>query len=242
MRATILIARPCTAGLGRTGARAVDVREPGAGCGLSRPHGDPRRRRDILCVRHADEARRRLDQHPGRKLQRPRPLALPRRRDAGKAALGVGNAGLLGAARPARRQALRHVSVGEAERLRRHAWHVPRRCDIRIAGRTVRRHRPPAQMRPRLRQHRPDGVRRLRRPASICSTGAPGSSRSGSRNSARTGCRSSAAANPSRSSGQTGVQGAFPVLSKVRGSCATTASIICSTPATIVAVPRPITR
>ena len=182
-----------------------------------------------------------MGQHPGRTLHRPRPLALSRRRNAGKAALGRGNAGLLGAARPARRSRYVMYFSGEPE---------PPMTGMDFAS--ALRH---PQIRP-LDRSSISAIRsyadkvsstsirwrsRIPQRASTCSTGGPGSTDQGP--GARPGpdvVRSSKRAKgpvwPNR------VQGCIPGPRRGIWVIRHALFIISSIRATIAAVPRPIMR
>ena len=117
-------------------------------------------RRLLLWLRYADAARRQMDQHPARRARptlctgsisatrsRRSPAGPRRRRTSGprtSSATGTGTSCII---RPSRTRRTSGMACASGSRPR------PRR-------RALHRHRPSAQVRPGIRQHRPDGVRR----------------------------------------------------------------------------------
>ena len=159
----------------------------------------------LLRLCDAVRARRQDGQYPGRALERPRRLAISRRRAAGQAGVGGARRRISGRPTCSATATLLHVLFGQARRRAegRQARAVPGGRHRVIARGAVHRHRPAAPVRRGLRQHRPDGVRRPgdRQAPALLGLGLPADQGAGAR--PPTTCRSRRAASRWTWSGRT---------------------------------------
>ena len=163
----------------------------------------------------------RMDQHPGRAVGRPRPLATISATRFRPSPAGPSTTQDFWAPTCVRDGAryIMYYSAKPDSSDERHGLCLGDRHG-ELAGRAVRRHRPSAPVRRELRQHRPDGVRRSgdRQAAALLGIGVRADEGAGARRP--TGCRSRRGSQRRRSSsGRTRSKDAFPVL--VEGSWVT---------------------